>query len=129
MRLYQRVVLAATAIVLLMMVPAVGLAGAAPNTVDPATCSVGVAKGHLAVFNQDGMHRLEFSADKAYAGSTWAVVLKHNGLRFWHGDQVATKDGEWNVRKVATNLKGPDTFLAKATNLHNGQVCQVVIVH
>jgi hypothetical protein len=128
MRLYQRVALAATAIVLLMMVPAVGLA-ASPTAVDPATCSNGVAVSHLAVFNEDGRHRLEFSVDKAYAGSQWTVVLKHDGYRFWHGDRVATSTGEFNVRTVAANWKGPDTFYAKATNSHNGQVCRSVIIH
>jgi hypothetical protein len=129
MRLYQRVGLAATAIILLMMVPAVGLA-ASPKAVHPATCTNGVAVSHLAVFNQGPkQHRLEFSVDKAYAGSQWAVVLKHDGYRFWRGDMVASSTGEFNVRTLASNWKGPDSFYAKATNSHNGQVCRSVIVH
>src|SRR5690349_5296930 len=129
MRLYHRVVLAAMAIVLLMMVPAVGLA-ASPKTVKPAGCTAGVAVSHFAVFNTStGQHRLEFSLDKAYIGSEWKLVLRHNDSRFLREVRTATKTGEINVRTWASDRTGADTFSAKALNLRNGQLCRAVIVH
>jgi hypothetical protein len=131
MGLYRRAAVAVISALLLILValPAVGLAATSPTLLTKRTCTNGVAVTTLSVLNDNGKHEVEFSMDKAVPGSEWAVVLKHNGVRFWHIHKFARTDGSWTVRQLTTDLAGPDTFYAKATNTLNGQFCSARVRH
>ena len=114
------------ALLLVLMVAPVMSAGARPNVQVKGTCSAGPAITTLKVAPDNARLEVDFSMDEARAGSTWMIVLKHNGVRFWHTQKVALPDGSWDVHQFAKNLAGTDTFFAKATNVLNGQLCTAV---
>jgi len=57
------------------------------------------------------------------AGSTWRVVMKDNGVRFFRGTRTAGSERSIGVDKYTANQAGTDKITVRATNVANGAVC------
>jgi hypothetical protein len=68
---------------------------------------------------------VEFEVDQNKVGRRWKVVLRKDGARFFRGVRETTgPSGSFELRRVTGNGRGPDEFVAKATNLRSGERCR-----
>ena len=103
--------------------PAAMASGGGDGVEKRGSCS-GNADWKLRLRPEDGGKiEVEFEVEHAKPGSTWGVVLKDNGTRFFSGTRTANSVGEFEVRRLANNQAGSDTIRARATNQATGQVC------
>jgi hypothetical protein len=66
---------------------------------------------------------VDFEVDRAQAGKTWHVTLKHNGTTFFTGTRVTDHEGEFDVEKSTADASGTDYYRARATQAASGEVC------
>ncbi len=73
----------------------------------------------------DGKIEVEFEVDSNVNGQTWNVRLQRNGDTFFTGSRMThAPGGFFEVRKLATNGFGTDSFVARAVNSATGEVCR-----
>jgi hypothetical protein len=85
----------------------------------------GASDWKLKLSPEDGRIEVEFEVDQNRVGDTWRVVMRRNGVVFFTGNRVAqAPSGSFEVRRVISNPAGPDTIVARATNLRTGEVCR-----
>ncbi len=66
----------------------------------------------------------DFEVDQNVVGDTWKVVMRHNGAVFFRGQRTTeAPSGSFDVSKKVHDAGGVDRFVAKATNLSTGEVC------
>jgi hypothetical protein len=105
---------------------AVALAPAAHADVERhGTCGSGVYE--LSVDRENGGYEVNFDLDGVKAGSTWRIVLKHDGKRYFKKVRTADREGEVDVEKWRSNTAGKDVFRAKAVNTVTGAGCTAKI--
>ena len=105
------------------------VAGAAPalakdgDVIRRGACS-GASDWKLKLSPENGRIEVEYEVDSNKVGQTWRVRLFHDGNRFFSGTRTtAGASGSFEVRKVAANHSGSDSFRARATNVASGEVC------
>jgi hypothetical protein len=117
-----------------ILLAVVSLVAAASLVIVPAAVA-----GPLAVTNSGTCHShpwtLTLSHDNARieadyklrslrTGSTWRVVMKDNGVRFFRGTRTAGADHHIEVDKFAHNQSGTDKITVRARNLATGTICR-----
>ena len=79
----------------------------------------------LKVGPENGRLEVEFEVDSNVVGQTWGVRLLQNGTEIFRGTrQTVAPSGSFEVRRLATNTAGTDTFVGQARNPNTGEVCQ-----
>jgi hypothetical protein len=77
----------------------------------------------LKLSEEDGRIEVEFEVDQNRNGIRWNVVIAQNGKRLARMTRVTkAPSGSFEVRVVAPNTSGKDTFRARATS-PSGEVC------
>ena len=107
---------------------ALTIAAAAPaaNASAAAVTKSGTCGSHTwsLVLNHDhGRIEADYKLNNVSAGSTWRVVMKDNGVRFFRGTRTATAERHIEVDTFTRNRTGTDTITVRAANLASGQVC------
>lgn len=98
---------------------------ATPNLLQRGTCS-GRSVVTLQLAHSDpGIVEAGFQIDNARPGSTWGIVLTHNGLTYFNGVRRAAADGSFSVDRRLPDLAGRDTVSGRARNSTTGEVCTV----
>ena len=87
------------------------------------SCS-GSTDWKLKLSPENGKIEVEYEVDSNKVGQTWRVRLFHDGNRFFSGTRTtAGASGSFEVRQVAANHSGSDSFRARAVNVASGEVC------
>jgi hypothetical protein len=74
---------------------------------------------------ENGRIEVEFEVDQSKNGRRWRVTLKREGNRIFRGIRTTQPpSGSFEVRRVAANGPGADSFFAKARNLRSGEFCR-----
>jgi len=86
------------------------------------TCTKSSAS-KLKLSEEDGRIEVEFEVDQNRNGVRWTVVLVQNGKQLRRVTRVTkAPSGSFEVRVVAPNTSGTDTFAARATS-PSSEVC------
>jgi hypothetical protein len=87
-------------------------------------CS-GRADWKLKLSPEDGRIEVEFEVDQNVNGRPWRVTLKRDGNQFFQGVRTTGgRSGSFELRRVTSNGRGPDRFVAFARALDGGQTCR-----
>jgi hypothetical protein len=65
--------------------------------------------------------------DRLAPGSSWTVVIKHDGTRVRKVTRSADNEGEIDVDVTRANTRGTDTFRFKAVPASGGSKCAATI--
>jgi hypothetical protein len=65
--------------------------------------------------------------DRLAPGSSWTVVIKHDGKRVGKVTRTPDREGELDVDVNRPNTRGPDTFRFKAVAAGGGARCGATI--
>jgi hypothetical protein len=108
---------------------ALTIAGAAPavagdrDVIREGACS-GASDWKLKLSPEDGGLEVEFEVDSNVVGQTWRVRLFQNGDRIFAGTRQTTgPSGSFELRRVANDTAGTDSFRARGANPATGEVC------
>lgn len=71
---------------------------------------IGGAQVDFSVEKDDGRFEVSVDIDDARPGSTWRVVLKHDGKRFHNKVHRADGDGDVDIDRTRRNSAGADVF-------------------
>jgi hypothetical protein len=112
----------------LVAVPLATLLAAAPATADTTKRGVcGQGSYELQVDREDqedgGGFEVSADLDRLAPGSTWTVVIKHDGKRAIKATRTADGEGELEVDVRRPNTSGTDTFRFKAVPAGGGARC------
>ena len=73
---------------------------------------------------EDGRIEVEFEVDQNVVGDTWRIRILQNGERILRTRKVTqSPSGSFEVRTVAPNTAGTDTFRAYARNPGTDETC------
>ena len=107
---------------------ALTVAGAVPaaakdgDVIRRGSCSAG-AEWKLKLSEEDGGIEVEYEVDSNVNGQSWRVRIFQNGDRIFRGTRTTSgPSGSFEVRTVASNAAGTDSFRARAVN--GNQVCR-----
>ena len=85
----------------------------------------GVAHWKLKASPEDGRIEVEGEVDSNVSGQTWRWTLTHNGKAAGSGTRkTAGRSGSFEVRRVAGNWSGRDTFVFRAQRPGTQQICR-----
>ena len=108
---------------------ALTIAGAVPavagdrDVIREGACS-GASDWKLKLSPEDGGLEVEFEVDSNVVGQTWRVRLFQNGERIFAGTrQTTAPSGSFELRRVANDTAGTDSFRARGANPATGEVC------
>lgn len=94
--------------------------GAAPATADAEKereFRVAGAEVDFSVEKDDGRFEVEVDLDEARPGSTWRIVLRHDGRRYHKRVHRADRDGEIEIDRKRRNTRGKDVFTVKVKRI------------
>lgn len=77
----------------------------------------------LELSHDDGRIESDYELHNVSVGSTWRVVMKDKGVRFFRGTRTAGSDRYIEVDRYTQNRSGTDRITVRAANLATGQVC------
>jgi hypothetical protein len=97
------------------------LASGSGDVTKSGTC--GSRPWTLELSPDNGKIEADYELHHVKAGSTWRVVMKDNGVRFFRGTRTAGAERYIEVDKYTANHAGRDKITVRATNLANGAVC------
>ena len=108
---------------------ALTLAGAVPaaakdgDVIKTGSCS-GSTDWKLKLSPEDSGIEVEYEVDSNVTGQSWRVKIFQNGDRIFAGPrQTKGASGSFEVRVVADDSAGTDTFRGKAVNAATGETC------
>jgi len=108
---------------------ALTLAGAVPasakdgDVIKRGSCS-GSTDWKLKLSAEDSGIEVEYEVDSNVTGQSWRVKIFQNGDRIFAGTrQTKGTSGSFEVRVVADDTAGTDTFRGKAVNAATGETC------
>jgi len=108
---------------------ALTLAGAVPasakdgDVIKRGSCS-GSTDWKLKLSAEDSGIEVEYEVDSNVTGQSWRVKIFQNGDRIFAGTrQTKGTSGSFDVRVVADDTAGTDTFRGKAVNAATGETC------
>ena len=116
------VIVAATASTVAAAAPSAQAAGASVKKT--GTC--GTHPWSLVLKHDNGRIDAGYKLSNVNVGSTWRVVMKDNGVRFFRGTRTATAERHIEVDKFTQNRTGIDKITVRAANPATGQVCTAV---
>ena len=87
----------------------------------------GAGTYELQVEREDGGFDVAVDLDRLAPGSTWKVVLRHDGKRVAKVTRTADEDGDVELDAWRRNTAGSDTFTFRATPVGGGQGCSASI--
>ena len=88
----------------------------------------GATDWKLKLSEEDGRIEVEFEVDQNRNGVSWNVRLFQNGSQLARATRVTRgPSGSFELRRVARNTAGTDSFRARATRA-SGEVCTVLEV-
>ena len=83
----------------------------------------GATDWKLKLSEEDGRIEVEFEVDQNRNGVSWNVRLFQNGSQIARATRVTRRpSGSFELRRVAPNTAGTDSFRARATTA-SGEVC------
>lgn len=86
------------------------------------------AKLEFDVEKDDGRFEVDFDIDNAKPGSTWRVVIRHDGKVIHKRTHRADREGDVDIDKVRPNTKGKDVFKVKVTKVGKKKATKRTIV-
>lgn len=93
------------------------------DVIREGNCS-GSSDWKLKLSPEDGRLEVEFEVDSNVVGQTWSVRILQNGSRIFSGNRVTrAPSGSFEVRRLANNTAGTDSFRARAVNAATGETC------
>jgi hypothetical protein len=94
------------------------------DVIRTGSCS-GATDWKLKLSKEDGRIEVEFEVDQNRNGQRWTIKLKRNGSVIWRGSRTTRPpSGSFEVRALARNGTGSETFVARARNPRTGEVCR-----
>ena len=116
----------------LVAAPLATLLAASPATADTTKRGVcGQGSYEFQVDREDredgGGFEVSADLDRLVPGSSWTVVIKHDGQRATRVTRTADNEGELDVDVKRTNTSGSDTFRFKAVPAGGGAKCAATI--
>jgi hypothetical protein len=94
------------------------------DKVRTGACS-GTTDWKLKVGPEDGRLEVEGQVDSNRVGQTWTWRIVHNGSVSATGTRTTlAPSGSFTVRRTMLNRAGMDSFIWRADNVHNGEVCR-----
>lgn len=109
----------------LVAVPLTVLATSPANAIEKSGRCSG-ARFELDVDKEDGRFEVEAEID-AKPGSTWRVVLKHDGKKFYDRVRTADREGDVSVERYRSNTKGKDVFRVNVRKVGSDTTCSRAI--
>ncbi len=116
----------------LVAVPLATVISASPASAD--TTKRGVCASGTYEFQVDredpedgGGFDVDVDLDRLTPGSSWTVVIKHDGKRVGNATRTADNEGELDVDVKRSNTSGSDTFRFKAVPAGGGAKCAASI--
>jgi DUF4097 and DUF4098 domain-containing protein YvlB len=108
---------------------ALTLAGSTPasakdgDVIRRGSCT-GSSDWKLKLSPENGKIEVEFEVDSNHAGQVWKVRLFHDGNRIFAGKRTTkAPSGSFEVRVVANNGAGTDSFKGRAARVNGDEVC------
>lgn len=100
-----------------------GAAPASAAVIRSGSCSAN-SGWTLKLSHENGRIEVEFEVDSHVNGKTWHVQIRENDSLIFSGDRVTqAPDGSFEVRKLAPETSGTDSFRARAVNAATGETC------
>lgn len=119
---HTRIVALATGAALLSGPVALVTAGpAAADTERHGACRNGVYE--LSVDREGGSYETSVDLDGVTPGTTWRVVIRHNGVKVAARKIVADREGDVELEALRANKAGKDTWRFKARQVGTGKGC------
>jgi hypothetical protein len=98
-------------------------ASAGTEVIREGSCSAS-STWTLKVKPDNGRIEVEFEVDSNVVGQTWRVRIFHNGTRIFHGRPTTqSPSGSFEVRVLANETAGTDSFRGRASNPESGETC------
>jgi hypothetical protein len=108
---------------LVLALTAAPLAGAKDGDIIRRGNCTGATDWKLKLSEEDGRIEVEFEVDQNRNGVSWNVRLFQNGSQIARATRVTRgPSGSFELRRVAPNTAGTDSFRARATRA-SGEVC------
>ena len=118
-----RLLAAAALLVAAMTIASSPVAAKSGDVVKTGSCT-GSADWKLKAGKDNGRIEVEFEVDSNHNGQVWRVKLIDNGvLRHRARHTTMAPSGSFTVRRLISNMAGPDDIVARARNLSSGQLC------
>ncbi len=113
----------AAALVLTVAGAAAPAGAKAGDVIKRGSCSAS-SDWKLKLSPEDSGIEVEFEVDSNKSGETWAVKLFQNGDKIFSGKRkTGGASDSFEVRKVANDTSGTDSFTARAVNASTGETC------
>lgn len=84
------------------------------------------AEVDFSVSKDDGRFEVDVDIDDAHPGSTWRVVLWHDGKRFHGRVHRADGDGDIEIEKTRRDTGGADTFKLRVKKVGGGAASRTI---
>ena len=115
-------------VVLMMTDSANALSGRIADDDTERTIACGRAQVELSVDKEAGGFEVDGDVDNAKPGSTWKVVLRHDGTQVLARTLKADAEGDLDVDTRRPNTAGSDVFTLRVKNLStDAKACKVSI--
>lgn len=89
--------------------------------------SIGKGVYEFSVDREGSGYEVNFDIDHVAPGSTWKVVLRHDGNRFLTRTLKADYEGELDIETYRANTSGNETFKVKAKRVNGGAKASATI--
>jgi RNase P/RNase MRP subunit p29 len=115
-------------VVLMMTDSADALSGRIADDDTERTIACGRAQVELSVDKEAGGFEVDGDVDNAKPGSTWKVVLRHDGTQVLARTLKADAEGDLDVDTLRPNTAGSDVFTFRVKNLDtDAKACKVTV--
>ena len=115
-------------VVLMMTDSANALSGRIADDDTERTIACGRAQVELSVDKEAGGFEVDGDVDNAKPGSTWKVVLRHDGTQVLARTLKADAEGDLDVDTLRPNTAGSDVFTFRVKNLStDAKACKVSV--
>jgi hypothetical protein len=125
MRFTRTVALTAAAATIATPVVLLTAGPAAADTERHGACRNGVYE--LSVDREGRFYETSVDLDGVTPGTTWRVVIRHNGTKVAARKIVADREGDVELETFRANKPGKDTWRFKARQIGTGQGCGAAI--
>lgn len=99
--------------------------GAPADREKRGTCAGGTYE--LQAEREDGGYEVTVDLDRLAPGSTWKVVLRHEGRRVAAVKRTADAEGDVELEAYRSGTPGSETFSFRATPVGGGQGCSATV--
>jgi hypothetical protein len=89
--------------------------------------SIGKGVYEFSVDREGSGYEVNFDIDRVAPGSTWKVVLRHDGNRYLTRTLKADYEGELDIESYRPNTSGQDVFKVKAKRVNGAAKASATI--